>query len=257
LQLNYLKLNTEALHVRAEDPLVEARHAATVAAFVSITRTPAAAAMSRQATVSHPLCARLYVKQAEAAEPKGLADQRRRMLAGLAGHVVEIGAGNGLNFGHYPSTVAMVHAFEPEPYLRALAEQAAENAAVAISVGEAVAEDLPLGDASVDAAVASLVLCSVKDLAGAIAEIHRVVQPGGELRFNEHVASQHSLRRAVQRAADATVWPTISGGCHLGRETEAALEDGGFRIERVERFEFSVSALDPTKTHILGTARRV
>jgi hypothetical protein len=71
--------------------------------------------MSRSATVSHPLCARLYVKQAEAAESRGLADQRRRMLAGLAGHVVEIGAGNGLNFPHYPDSVTMVHAFEPRP----------------------------------------------------------------------------------------------------------------------------------------------
>ena len=85
---------------------------------MSATRTPGAAAMSRQATVSHPLCARLYVKQADAAESRGLADQRRRMLAGLAGQVVEIGAGNGLNFAHYPPTVTRVHAFEPEPYLR-------------------------------------------------------------------------------------------------------------------------------------------
>ena len=123
--------------------------------------------MSRQATVSHPLCARLYVKQAEAAESRGLTDQRRRMLAGLAGEVVDIGAGNGLNFPHYPDSVTMLHAFEPEPYLRALAMQAAESAAVRVSVGAAIAEDLPLEDASVDAAVASLVLCSVKDVAGA------------------------------------------------------------------------------------------
>ena len=68
---------------------------------------------------------------------------------------------------------------------------------------------------------------------------------------------EHSLRGALQRTADATLWPTLSGGCHLGRETGPALEDGGFRIERVERFEFSVSALDPKKTHILGTARRI
>lgn len=66
-----------------------------------------------------------------------------------------------------------------------------------------------------------------------------------------------TVRWAVQRTADATVWPTISGGCHLARDTATALEDGGFLIERVERFEFSVSALDPKKTHILGTARRV
>jgi ubiquinone/menaquinone biosynthesis C-methylase UbiE len=212
--------------------------------------------MSRQSTISHPLCARLYVKQAEAAESRGLADQRRRVLAGLAGQIVEIGAGNGLNFAHYPEAVTMVHAFEPDPYLRALTIRAAENAVVPVSVGEAIAEALPLEDASVDAAVASLVLCSVKDLARAVAELHRVVRPGGELRFNEHVASEHPLRRALQRTADATVWPTISGGCHLGRDTKAALEDGGFHIERVERFAFSVSALDPPKSHILGSARR-
>ena len=104
------------------------------------------------------------------------------------------------------------------------------------------------------AAVASLVLCSVKDLVRAVAELDGVVRPGGELRFNEHIASDRPLRRAVQRTADATVWPTISAGCHLARDTATALEDGGFLIERVERFEFSVSALDPTKTHILGTA---
>ena len=213
--------------------------------------------MSRSATVSHPLCARLYAKQSEAAESRGLADQRRRMLAGLAGHVVEIGAGNGLNFAHYPDSVTMVHAFEPDPYLRALAIRAAENAAVSVSVGEAIAEDLPLEDASVDAAVASLVLCSVKDVVRAVAELHRVVRPGGELRFNEHVASAQPLRRVLQRTADATVWPLLSGGCHLGRDTGKAFEDGGFRIEQVDRFVFSVSALDPPTSHILGTARRI
>lgn len=108
-------------------------------------------------------------------ESRGLGDQRRRMLAGLAGHVVEIGAGNGLNFAHYPDSVTMVHAFEPDPYLRALAIRAAENAAVSVSVGEAIAEGLPLKDGSVDAAVASLVLCSVKDVVRAVAELHRVV----------------------------------------------------------------------------------
>lgn len=213
--------------------------------------------MSRKVTVSHPLCARLYAKQAEVAESRGLADQRRRMLAGLAGHVAEIGAGTGLNFAHYPDSVTMVHAFEPDPYLRALAIRAAENATVPVSVGEAIAEDLPLQAASVDAAVASLVLCSVKDVVRAVAELHRVVRPGGELRFNEHVASAQSLHRVLQRTADATVWPTLSGGCHLGRDTGKAFEDGGFRIEQIDRFVFSVSALDPPKSHILGTARRI
>lgn len=70
-------------------------------------------------------------------------------------------------------------------------------------------------------------LCSIKDVAGAVAELHRIVRLGGELHFNEHVASEHPLRRALQRTADATLWPPmISGDCH----TEKALEDSGFRV---------------------------
>jgi len=205
----------------------------------------------------HSLCARLYAKQAGGAESKGMTDQRRRMLDGLAGTVVEIGAGNGLNFRHYPSAVSAVYAFEPDPYLRPLAAEAAADAAVPISVGEAVAEELPLDDASVDNAVASLVLCSVADLDGAVGELHRVVKPGGELRVNEHVISEHPVRGVLQRAADVTVWPIVSGGCHLGRDTRSALENGGFQIERIERFGFRVSALDPPKSHVLGLARRI
>jgi ubiquinone/menaquinone biosynthesis C-methylase UbiE len=213
--------------------------------------------VSAAVRVNHPLCSRLYVKQAEAAESKGLAEQRRRMLDGLAGTVLEIGAGNGMNFRHYPRSVTGVEAFEPDAYLRRSAADAVERAPVPVRLGDAPAEDVPLGDASVDAAVASLVLCSVKDLDGAVAELHRVVRPGGELRFNEHVRSDRPLRGAVQRFADATMWPLFSGGCHLGRETGAALEEGGFRIERVERFGFRVGGLDPPKSHLLGVARRV
>jgi len=240
-----------------EDLLLETRSAAALAAFLPVARTAGVATMSRPVAVSHPLCARLYAKQSEAAESRGVADQRRRMLAGLAGEVAEVGAGNGLNFAHYPHAVTLVHAFEPDPYLRALALRATDNAAVPVKVGDAVAEDLPLADGSVDAAVASLVLCSVRDPGRAVAELHRVLRPGGELRFNEHVISERLLGRALQRTADATIWPTLSGGCHLGRDTRTTLERGGFRIERVERFVFSVSALDPPKSHILGTARRV
>src|SRR6202007_1453601 len=126
-----------------------------------------------------------------------------------AGEVVEIGAGNGLNFAQYPQAVTVVHAFAPDPYLRGLAARAADDPPVPVKVGDAVAEELPLEDASVDAAVASLVLCSVRDPGRAIAELHRVVRPGGELRFNEHVVSQRPLGRALQKTADATIWPTL------------------------------------------------
>ena len=109
------------------------------------------------------------------------------MLAGLRGRVVEIGAGNGMNFAHYPATVDEVVAVEPEAYLRAKAEQAADRAAVRVSVRDGVADALPIPAAGFDAVVASLVLCSVADPGAAVAEMRRVLKPGGELRFMEHV----------------------------------------------------------------------
>lgn len=212
--------------------------------------------MTRPSTVRHPLFARLYARASAAAEGRGLAEQRRELLAGLRGRVVEVGAGNGLNFAHYPAGVSEVVAVEPEPYLRRRAVAAAARAAVDIRVVDGVAEELPLPDASVDAAVASLVLCSVRDPGRAVAELLRVVRPGGELRFNEHVVSERPARARLQRALDRTVWPRLAGGCHLGRDTEAALGRAGFVVEERRRFGFSVGFPDPPKAHILGRARR-
>ena len=208
------------------------------------------------ARVEHPLCARLYVRQSEQAERLGLSERRAQLLAGLSGRVLEVGAGNGLNFAHYPAAVTELIAVEPEPHLREHAERAARQAAVPITVIDAVVEELPFLDASFDAAVASLMLCSVDDVPAALAELHRVLPPAGELRFFEHVASPHTAWHALQRAADATVWPRLSGGCHLARETDRAIEAAGFAIERCERFTFRIPPLDPPKTHVLGVARR-
>jgi len=208
------------------------------------------------ATVRHPLCARLYARQAERAEALGLADRRRSLLVGLSGRVLEIGAGTGTNLRHYPAEVTEVVAVEPEPYLRARLSNAAEFAAVHVTVIDAAAERLPLEDGTLDAAVASLVLCSVADPGLALRELARVLRPGGELRFLEHVASPNAGRRRAQRAADATVWPRLSGGCHLGRDTTALLTSAGFAIEREERFAFGIPPLDPPKMHVLGIARR-
>jgi ubiquinone/menaquinone biosynthesis C-methylase UbiE len=208
------------------------------------------------ARVEHPLCARLYVRQSEQAERLGLAARRAQLLDGLAGKVLEVGAGNGLNFPHYPAAVTELVAVEPEPHLREHARRAAAEAPVPVTVVDAVAEELPLPAAEFDAAVASLMLCSVTDPRAALAELHRVLRPEGELRFFEHVASPQRPLRTLQRAADATVWPRLSGGCHLARETDRLIESAGFAIERCERFTFRIPPLDPPKTHILGVARR-
>ena len=118
------------------------------------------------------------------ADERGITEEtRRRLVAGLAGRVVEVGAGNGRMFAHYPGSVAEVVAVEPDDTLRALAERAAAHAPVPVRVVDGDADHLPLPDAAADAVVTSLVLCSVPDQASALAEILRVLRRGGELRF--------------------------------------------------------------------------
>jgi ubiquinone/menaquinone biosynthesis C-methylase UbiE len=169
--------------------------------------------------------------------------------------VVELGAGSGINFRHYPDSVTEVVAVEPEDYLRGLAEQAAATAPVPVRVVSGVSGDLPLEDASCDAGVACLVLCTVPDPRRALAELARVIRPGGELRFYEHVVSQRPLAARLQRLGDATFWPILAGGCHRSRDTGPAIEEAGFRIESCDRFPFSPGSLLPADPHILGVGR--
>ncbi len=204
--------------------------------------------------IRHPRFARCYARCSQAADERGAARHRRRLLSGLGGRVIEVGAGNGLNFRHYPAAVTEVLAIEPEPYLRGLAEEAARTAPVPVRVVPGTAADLPAGEGTMDAVVMSLVLCSVPDQGRALAEVVRVLRPGGELRFYEHVSSTIAPFRALQRTLDATVWPRMVGGCHLARDTVAAIAASGLAIEQCERFNFSTSPLSPSLAHVLGTA---
>jgi ubiquinone/menaquinone biosynthesis C-methylase UbiE len=205
---------------------------------------------------SHPVFARIYAKVAETSERRGGAEHRQRLLAGLSGRVIEVGAGSGANFAHYPASVGEVVAVEPERYLRERARQAATHAPVPISVIEGAADRLPGEARSFDAAVAALVLCTVPDQSSALAELSRVLRPGGELRFYEHVVAHPKWESRFQRLADATFWPFLAGGCHLARDTTAAIERAGFQIETCERFPFSPAPFLPPDPHILGVARR-
>jgi ubiquinone/menaquinone biosynthesis C-methylase UbiE len=207
--------------------------------------------------IPRPRFARMYLGASAKAERRGATEHRERLLAGLRGTVVELGAGNGLNFPHYPPEVAEVIAIEPEPTLRAEAERAAAEAAVDVRVLGGVADELPLADASADAAVASLVLCSVPDQARALAELQRVLHPGGELRFYEHVIPRCQPKRLMLQIADRSrIWPTIAGGCHPARDTTAAIEAAGFEIAEIDRFGFAAQRFEPLIPHILGRARR-
>jgi SAM-dependent methyltransferase len=209
---------------------------------------------SPPAPVRHPLCSRLYASQVDRAEELGLRERRRDLLAGLSGRVLEVGGGTGVNLRHFPPTVEELIVVEPEPYLRGLLVNTAAGSPLDVHVVDATAERLPFDDGSFDAAVCCLVLCSVRDAGAAARELRRVLRPGGELRFMEHVGSPRPLRRRAQQLADATLWPHLSGGCHLGRDTLASVQAAGFHVDIRETFGFRISALDPPKTHVRGVA---
>src|SRR5712691_3751358 len=126
------------------------------------------------ALVKNPLFARYFNRFAARREDRGNRELRRELLAGLAGRVIEVGAGNGLNFPHYPLAVREVVAVEPEPYLRGRGHQAAAVAPVPIRVTDGTAGDLPAADGEFDAVVVSGLLCSVTDVQAALAEFRRV-----------------------------------------------------------------------------------
>ncbi|HEU0025014.1 MAG TPA: class I SAM-dependent methyltransferase [Thermoleophilaceae bacterium] len=208
-------------------------------------------------TVRNPLFARLLVRMRRN-EPAEQLEHRRELLRGLSGRVLDLGASDGANFPYFPSTVTEVIAVEPEPYLRGLAERSAGRAPVPVRVVDALAERLPLDDASVDAAVVALVLCSVPDQSAALRELHRVVRPGGELRVFEHVVADDRRLAALQRFLERSgIWPRIAGGCHPARDTASAIEDAGFTIDRLRGLSVKPCRLAfPVAPHILGAARR-
>lgn len=203
---------------------------------------------------THPVFARVFDRISPAME-RELRPLRCELLAGVEGRVVEVGAGNGMNFSHYPRDVAEVIAFEPEPYLRARAAAAAGAAAVPVRVCDGLAEALPAPAASFDAAVASLVLCSVSDPALALAELRRVLRAGGGLRFFEHVRSDRPRKATVQRLLDRSgAWPLVAGDCHCARDIAGAIEAAGFRIERLRRLDVGPPWLH-TNPYVIGCAR--
>jgi ubiquinone/menaquinone biosynthesis C-methylase UbiE len=158
-------------------------------------------------------------------ELMGMRRRRRSLLTMARGRVVEIGAGTGLNAAHYPAGLDELILTEPEPGMRRALQRRAEGALVL----DAPAERLPLEDASVDTVVSTLVLCTVPDPDAALREITRVLRPGGQLLFIEHVRSSSRLVATYQ---DVMVrpWRAFAGGCVCNRTTLELLRTNGFRV---------------------------
>lgn len=185
-----------------------------------------------QVSVDNPFFARLWTVMS-GHETEAMRALRAANLEGLSGRVLEVGAGTGTNFAHYPPSVAEVVAIEPERRLAAHARDAAAHAPVPVTVTADTAEELQPGE-PFDAVVCSLVLCSVDDPETVLRQLFSLLRPGGELRYLEHVAGS-GARAGLQRIADATVWPRLLGNCHTHRHTEEAISAAGFRVERARR----------------------
>lgn len=178
------------------------------------------------------LFAALWKRSERALEPQ-LAALRREVTGDLRGAVLEIGCGTGANFAHYPHD-ATVTAIERNEHLVSPAHAAAVGAAAPVTVCRADAMALPFADGTFDAAVGTLVLCSVADLGATLAEMRRVLRPGGALRLLEHVRSEQRWAALTQRAA-TPLWQLVAGGCHLDRDSGAAVHAAGFEVEAVRR----------------------
>ena len=180
---------------------------------------------------------------------------RTENLAGLSGRVLEVGAGTGTNFEFYPTTVSEVVALEPETRLAPKAREAAAGTPVPVTVIESTIETLPPATEPFDAVVCSLVLCSVDDPDAVLRQLNSVLKPGGELRYFEHVASP-GWRGALQKFADATVWPRITGNCHTHRNTEQAILAAGFTITAA-RHQMTFPAWVPLPVAEMSVGRAV
>jgi ubiquinone/menaquinone biosynthesis C-methylase UbiE len=174
-------------------------------------------------------------RMTRASEEAGLRELRHGLLADAAGSVLEIGAGTGANLPHYDATIESLVVTEPQaPMLRRLQRAAHEHAPQA-RVLQAPAEDLPFADDSFDTVVSTLVLCGVDDQPRALREARRVLRPGGQLLFLEHVRSDDP---GLARFQDRLNWLNrLVVGCDCNRPTLGAIEAEGFTVSRLEHTE--------------------
>jgi len=197
-----------------------------------------------------PLFARNYERITARMEDAWLDAARDALLDSLHGTVVELGAGTGRNVDHYPDTVTRLILTEPTPAMRDQLRARVHRAdrPFPVEVVDATADRLPIPDGTADAVVSTLVLCSVPALAPAVAEVRRVLRPGGELRLIEHVSATGLEGRAQRRIGPAWTW--LEGSCRLDHDTRAALVAGGFDVSGLEQ------AVQPGMPPLLRTVLR-
>jgi ubiquinone/menaquinone biosynthesis C-methylase UbiE len=180
----------------------------------------------------------LYDRAFEASEEAGLREMRSELLKGARGRVLELGAGTGLNLELYPREgLDSLTVTEPDPHMYKQLRERAVKVCAGADLVQAGAEDLPFEADSFDTAVVTLVLCTVPNQPAALREISRVLKPGGQLLFLEHVRSNHRNLAKWQDRLEKP-WRFLGDGCHCNRDTEAGLRAAGFELAEVEHPEF-------------------
>jgi ubiquinone/menaquinone biosynthesis C-methylase UbiE len=201
-------------------------------------------------SVRHRLFAATYDALSASVERRELAPRRARLLSGLTGTVVDVGAGTGANLRHFRHAERVI-LVEPDRYMRARLSSRLGESSVPVEVYDADAEHLPLPDGAADAVVFTLVLCSVPDQRLALMEARRVLKPGGTLAVLEHVRGQGRAARWQDRL-DGFWGRCVAPGCHLNRNTVASIGEAGFEFTEVSRLEAPAVAL--ATPIIAGTA---
>ncbi|HVE26133.1 MAG TPA: methyltransferase domain-containing protein [Sporichthya sp.] len=202
----------------------------------------------------HKIFAASYDRIIASIEKKVLARRRAALLGGLTGRVLDVGAGTGVNIPYFKSASSVVFA-EPDGAMRAKMDPKLGKATVPVEISGAPAEKLPWPDASFDAAVCTLVLCTVEDPEQALSEIHRVLKPGGTLIVLEHVEADPDTKLHKWQRRIGPVWTKMAAGCVLNRDTATAVEKAGFTFSSLERFR-ELYGFMPISPMIQGVATK-
>lgn len=203
-------------------------------------------------SVDHPVFAYVFAGVAAVGERTGYGRRRTEALTGAHGRLLIVGLGPGHDLAHLPADVTEVVAVEPDPSMHGYSARRVQQTAVPTWVVGAVAESLPLPDASVDSVLLALVLCSVSAPVPAAAEVRRVLRPSGTLHVLEHVHAKPGSRLRLWQDRLDPLWSRLAAGCHLTRDTRQILADAGFGTARLRHITVRVAPV-PVGPHLVGT----